>query len=382
MTDASQTLARRWIVTVVSVVVCGLIPLVSVYYVFADVATGKGQIPDLRFAYYPAAKAILAGGDFYPHGDFVLRSGFVLDYVYPPLTAIAVIPLTVIPVHAAEFVFAGLLVVVFLATLAVLGVRDWRCYGLAFAWPCVVDAVQTGNVTIFLCFFAALAWRFRDHAFRSGASLGLSLATKILLWPLWLWLVASGRIRSALWSIGVATTVLLVTWGAIGFDGLRDYPGLLHRLSTFMDGRSYTVYALGLDLGLPSQLARFLWIVLGVGLLAATWVVARRGDDRRAFVLALTATLACTPIVWLHYLSFIVVAVAVMQPRLAPIWFMGFPMRAFDATGVYNGSPFQNAAMLLIAAVTVALALADGWPRLPALRPTAGRRALETSGTA
>ena len=382
MTDAPRTAIRRSLVTLVSIVLCGLVPLVSVYYVFADAITGKGQIPDFRFAYYPAAKAILAGGDIYPHGDFVLRSGFVLDYVYPPLTAIAVIPLTVIPVHAAEIAFAGLLVAVFLATLAVLGVRDWRCYGLAFAWPCVVDAVQTGNVTVFLCFFAALAWRFRDSAFRSGASLGLSLATKVLLWPLVIWLAASGRLRSALWSVGIAAATMLVTWGAIGFSGMSDYPGLLHRLSDFMDGRSYTVYALGLDAGLPSPLARSLWLVLAVALLAATAVVARRGDDRRAFVLALTATLACTPIVWLHYFSLLVVAVAVMQPRLAPVWFMGFAMRAFDATGVFNGSPFQNAAMLGVAAVTVALALADGWPRLPALRPRTGRGALETGATA
>jgi hypothetical protein len=371
--------ARSNFLQISSVVVCGLAPVVSLYYVFADVVAGRGQIPDFRFAYYPAAKAVLAGHDIFPSGDFVLRSGFVLDYVYPPLTAIAVIPFTVFPVHAGELIFASLLVLAFIATLAVLGVRDWRCYGLAFVWPPVLDAIQTGNVTIPLCLFAALVWRFRDRPLPCGASLGLSLATKILLGPLAIWLVGTRRLRAGLWTVTVATLALVITWGAIGFRGLVGYPALLHRLSDFMDSRSYSVYALGVDLGLPSELARLLWLVLAVSMLAATWILARRGDDRRAFVLALTAALACSPIVWLHYFALLLVAVAIMQPRLGPAWFIGFPLQAVVSTGVYNGSTFQTAAVLATVAFTVGLILRNptvpGWLSLSPAR--VGRGVLE-----
>ena len=48
-----------------------------------------------------------------------------------------------------------------LATLRALDVRDWRCYGVAFLWPPVLSAIQTGNITLLLGLCAALVWRFR-----------------------------------------------------------------------------------------------------------------------------------------------------------------------------------------------------------------------------
>ena len=57
----------------------------------------------------------------------------------------------------------GVLVLVALAIPFVLGVRDWRCYGLLLLWPPVISAVQTGNVTLWFALAAALAWRFRDR---------------------------------------------------------------------------------------------------------------------------------------------------------------------------------------------------------------------------
>ena len=72
----------------------------------------------------------------------------------------------------------------------------------------------------------------------------------------------------------------------------------------------------------------------------------------------LAAAIAFSPIVWLHYFALLLVAVAIAQPRLAPIWFIGIPLQVVVDTGVYNGSTFQTAAVLVAAAATVALALA------------------------
>ncbi len=242
----------------------------------------------------------------------------VFDYVYPPLLAVASIDWTFLPVGAAESIFQFLLIGAFLGTLAVLGVRDWRCYGLAFLWPPVTDAVTTGNVTILLGLAAALTWRFRDRALVAGASVGLSIATKIFLWPLTIWLIASRRIMAASWSIALGLTALFLSWAAVDFAGFNEYPDLVRRLSERMDERGYTLYALGVDLGLSAEVVWAVWLGLAVTTLVATVLLARRGDDRRAFVLALTAVIAFSPIVWLHYFALLLVVVAVVQPKLGP----------------------------------------------------------------
>ena len=151
---------------------------------------------------------------------------------------------------------------------------------------------------------------------------------------------------------------LLVSWAIVGFRGLADYPDLVRRLTDRMDERAYTVYALGVDLGLPAGVAWALWLGVAVAVLAGCVVLARRGEEQRAFVLALAAAIAFSPIVWLHYFALLLVAVAIAQPRLAPVWFLGIPLQVVVSTGVYNGSTFQTAAVLLAMALTVALALA------------------------
>ena len=119
---------------------------------------GDSQAADFHFNYYYAAEAIRAGENFYPPPDFVVRGpgDLIIDYVYPPLVALLTVPWTLLPVGLAEVLFQFLLVAVFVATLVLLGVRDWRCYGLAFLWPPVTDAVATGNISILLGFAAAV----------------------------------------------------------------------------------------------------------------------------------------------------------------------------------------------------------------------------------
>ena len=345
------------------ILLCGVLPVVTLYFALAPVLSGERDAVDFHFNYYLAAEAILDGEDFYPTDGFVVRAAedLIVDYVYPPLLALVTIPWTVLPVGIAEAAFVLLLVGVFVATLALLGVRDWRCYGLAFLWPPVTDAVTTGNVTIVLCLAAALVWRYRDRPVAAGATVGVSVAAKLFLWPLAVWLAATRRQAAVLWGVGVAVVTLLLSWAVVGFRGFEEYPDLVRRLTDRMDERGYTVYALAVDLGVSPLVAKTLWVALAVALLAAVVLVARRGDERAAFVLALAAAIACSPIVWLHYFALVFVAVAVVQPRLGALWFVGLPLQAFVTTGLYNGSTLQTTAVLLAAAITFALAL--GAPR-------------------
>ena len=99
--------------------------------------------------FYRAAEAVLAGEDPYPGEDELLTAS-AGPYVYPPLPAILAVPLISVSFEAAGLVVMVALVAVALAIPAVLGVRDWRCYGIVLLWPPVISAIQTGNVTLWL----------------------------------------------------------------------------------------------------------------------------------------------------------------------------------------------------------------------------------------
>jgi hypothetical protein len=97
---------------------------------------------------------------------------------------------------------------------------------------------------------------------------------------------------------------------------------------------------------------------------AAVVLVARRGDERSAFILAIAASLALTPIVWLHYFALLLLVVALAQPRLGPLWFLPLGMVVTPGSG--QPTPFETAVTLAIAALVVGLALrtslgARGW---------------------
>ena len=322
---------------------------------FLLVVTGEHQVVDFR-PYYTAAEAVLRGETLYPAvDDTTLGSGRA--YVYPPLTAIVVIPLSLLPVSVAEgiVVLGGALAVI--ATLLAVGVRDWRCYVIAFCWMPVLSAVQLGNVTVFLGLAAALAWRFRYRDLPTSISIGATLAIKLFLWPLIIWLVATRRLRAALFASAFGAGLFAVSWAVVGFEGMVDYPDLLRRLQGEVELGSYAAYVVVLDAGAPSWVARAVWLALGLALLGSVLIVGRRGGDRTAFILAIVAALALTPIVWLHYFELLLVAVAVARPRLGFVWFVPLTMWFVSTTDSGNGTLFQTSATLVVAGVTVALAL-------------------------
>jgi hypothetical protein len=347
----SVTLSR--IVWLASIVFCGVLPVLTLVALFASTIQDDVVAFDFR-PFYRAAGAVLEGETPYPSLDDPLTASSGA-YVYPPLTAIGAIPLRVLPVEAAGLLMMALLAVAALATPLVLGVRDWRCLGLVFLWPPVWSAIQTGNLTLLLGLAAALAWRFRDRRLASSAYVGVTLAAKVFLWPLVVWLAATRRLLTAALACAIGAGLLVLSWAAIGFAGLGDYVDLMRRLQDSIGSDAYTTYIVALDLGAPPTLARGIWLVLGLGLLTGVIALGRRGDERRAFILAIAAALALTPIVWLHYFALLVVVVALAQPKLGVMWFVPLAMVVTPGSG--HPSPFETSATLAIAALTVALAL-------------------------
>ena len=233
--------------------------------------------------------------------------------------------------------------------------RDWRCYGLVLIWPPVISAIQTGNVTLWFALASAIAWRYRDRLLPAATAIGVTLAAKFFLWPLVVWLAVTRRLRSAAVASAIGVGLLLLSWATIGFAGFADYPDLLRRLEDTVGADSYTTFIVGLDIGLPSSVARALWLALGLAVASSLVVVARRGDERTAFILAIVAALALSPIVWFHYFALLVVVVAVAESKLGPVWFIPLAMVVTPGSG--QPSPRETFATLVIAALTIALAL-------------------------
>jgi alpha-1,2-mannosyltransferase len=193
------------------------------------IVTGDHAVVDFR-VFYGAAEAIRDGGELYPGlGDRMLAQG--VAYVYAPLTALLVLPATLLPVGVAEVCWLVLMIVAAVGTLWLLDVRDWRCYVVALFWMPVVSAIQVGNVSLILALLAACAWRLRDRPRQSGVSLGAALAAKTLMWPLLAWMIATRRMAATVYAGLFGLILVLGSWAVVGFEGLLGYPTSLPQRS-------------------------------------------------------------------------------------------------------------------------------------------------------
>jgi Glycosyltransferase family 87 len=281
-------------------------------------AIGHRYAFDFHGGPWSAAHAVLHGSNPYPAATAAgLEPGN--RFVYPPVIALLFLPLGALPFPVAAALLTIVLIAAMAATLYVLGVRDWRCYGATFLSIAVLHDIRLGALTPLLALGVALGWQWRDRA-RAAIPLALVIVAKLFLWPLLVWLLATGRVRVAGRTVVYAVGACAVAWATIGFAGLADYPRLLRVVSEVYEGRGYSLVSAGLALGLGSGAARGGAIAIGLVLLACCARVGRRGDDRRSLILALAATLALSPIVWLHYFVLLLVPIALARRSFALIW--------------------------------------------------------------
>lgn len=311
---------------------------------------------DLRVAYLPAAEAVRAGESPYPELD---DPGLDLprSYVYPPQLAIALVPLTALPVDAAVVLVFIASIAALMGALAVVGVRDVRCYAAVLLWAPTWNLLDTLNVSAALVFAVALVWRFRTTLWPFATVLGLMVSIKLFLWPLLVWAAMTRRLRAAGLALAIAIAVTLVSWAAIGFAGLASYLDLLSKVKA---QENYSIVGLTTELGLRSAFGQVVMLVVGGLLLAISVRWARRGDERRAFILAIAATLALSPVVWLHYLVVLLVPLGLARPRFSAVWLL--PMVLWVSPRAENGDGLEP--FLPALAVVFLLALVLARPRL------------------
>ena len=279
---------------------------------------------DMVNAYIPAARAFVHGAS--PYGLRPLSSQEA--FVYPPIAAAAVAPLTVLSGVGVQAASVALTVAAVLGALWLAGVRDPRCFVAALGCCPMMQAVQTGNLVVLVALGAAFVWRFRDRPVVAGVAAGIVVSLKLFAWPLLLFFLLRRQWRATTAAGCTVVVALTGPWAAIGFKGLRGYPGLLASLDHMQRVHSYTVAAL---LAPALSWTRAEAVAFALGAAWALWA-ARRGP-RELFVAVVGITLLVSPIVWMSYLVLVLVALAIARPSFGPLWLMPLLLWLGNPTG-------------------------------------------------
>jgi hypothetical protein len=302
---------------------------------------------------WEAARDVRSGHDPYPAATVsALAPGE--GFVYPPVVAFAALPLGLLPFGVAAAVMVLALVGCTAGTLWLLGVRDWRCFGAAYLSIPVLHDLRLGAISLVLTLAVVLTWRWRGRAL-AALPLAFAIVAKVFLWPLLVWLIATRRTALARRTIVLAIGATALAWAAIRFAGLAEYPHLLDVLSSIEQGAGYSPASAVLALGLGPGEARVLATALGLALLGGCVVLGRRGDDRRSLTLALAASLALSPIVWLHYFVLLLVPIALARRSFGLIWLV--PVLFWLTPYEDHAAPWRVVAGIAIAVLALGLAL-------------------------
>jgi len=371
-----ETSRRRWTwLALVALLAAVALPLVAraaatqwhndVLWANALGSLGGWGVPYDLDVFLDAGDDVLAGRSPYVEPDAIEETPGS-PYVYPPVLALAVAPLSALPERVADVFVPGvffslLLVFAIVGALLLLDVRDWRCYPVALLYPVNVEAVEYGALGPVLLLIVAVVWRYRDRTgLAAGATAG-AVVLKLFLWPLLVWLAVTRRVRAAAIALATAVALALVSWAAIGFSGITDYPRLLRELVELEGEHSYSAFAVLRTVGLPDLLAQAVVVASGLALLVLARRAAGAPDqidferDRRSLTLVIAAALVLTPILWLHYLPLLLVPIAIARPRLSLLWFAPLALTVFEWLNWYRGWPRGDGEALASVAAIVTL---------------------------
>jgi len=310
---------------------------------------------DFKNELYPQAEDILAGRNPWP------------EAIWPPIAAAVAMPFTILPPTAANVAIGLFGLACMAGALWLVGLRDWRVYGVVGLWPSVLGDIRIAHLTPLLCLLVAVVWRYRDRPLASGFGLGVAGGVKFFLWPLGVWLLAGGRARAA----GIAVLVALGSVLLIApFTPLGDYADTLREVGREFDQDSYSTFGLLTQLDVGDTAARAITFALGLVLLALTW-------RRVSFALAIASALVLSPIVWFDFYALAAIPLAIARPRLSLVWFLPLVTWGLPSSGIAT-DPWWGVSRVLVVYAIVLLVAARG-ERSAAQAPSR-RRELSPSG--
>jgi alpha-1,2-mannosyltransferase len=279
--------------------------------------------------------AWLTGKDLYGHLPRT-ASGARLPFTYPPIAAVLLSPLSLVPMTAAVTVLtlgsialAAVVLAVFLRRLA----------GSAFSWPWALawlmppalfleplrNNMAYGQVNVVLMAMVTLDCLVAEPRWPRGALVGLAAAVKLTPAAFVLFFLIRRDYRAA----GVAASSFLIATGAGFALGWHDSVQYWTRIVFDVDRIGNPAYApnqsieavmarAGLDM--HSMAVTAVWLAASAAVVAVTCRGMRHalqsGDDCWALSLNALAALLISPISWSHQWVWI-------APALLTLWFVG-----------------------------------------------------------
>jgi hypothetical protein len=253
----------------------------------------------------------------------------VEEVAYPPATLLVATPFALLPHTAAATLWVLILCLLPALSFALLGVRDWRCYGAAYLSLPVAHSIILGNPNVVVMLCLALCWRWRDRVLACAGALAVMLTLKATGLPLLVWLVAIRRTRTAVIAAAIALVATIAGFAIVGFGEVSPYLDVVSGLTRAQEGTSYSLSALAAALGIPGA-SRVLIVAVVAGLLVALWALRSNPQHQtRMFALATLALLAEDPFVHQLYFALLLVPIAIATPHFNARWLLLVPCWIF-----------------------------------------------------
>jgi len=295
------------------------------------IGRSPGWAYDFR-AYYDAAARLVATGTPYQEqtlsGPF--RPGPGGLYLYSPILALVLVPLTSLPLDVATLGWLAIRLVGLAAACALMPVRStvrMAIFGVGLISAPVVFDLDLGNVSLLVTLAAVVIWRYLDKP-AAGVALALSMTVRPTMAIVAVWWLLRGLWRPVAWTCGTGLAILLVSLPFVAPEVWGEYLTVLRNVSEVTGVRG------NVDLGSavllmkgPMWLATICLYAGYVVAIGATLLSLRR-DRELSFVVTLMATLLMAPLLWDHYLTNLLIPAAFLASR-GRTWGLILPLLAW-----------------------------------------------------
>ena len=330
-------MTRRTVVPRADLLAAAALPVVAVVVLvlFTGLAVwSSAQAGTLGFdflSYDSAVRRFLAGGILYDQ-SFQETGAFGLFY-YPPPFVLLAIPLTLLDPGTAAAVFAGILLVAFIAAVAILPVSmriKWVVLLLGgMSWP-LVYAIKLGQVGPILLLLFAFGWRWMDRPWRIGTATAIGIAIKIQPALILGWALLTGRRRAVVAGLAVFAVLALAATLVAGPSSWVDQATLLARVSKPIDTpHNYTPGRIAFEAGASQAVAWAVQIANWAFVAVVVLYAIRRATPVASYLSVVIASQLISPILWDHYALMLLLPVAYLLSR-GHWWAIAIPLVTSD----------------------------------------------------